>query len=872
MSVETHPAITDLFVQPDVRRHRITVSVETTGPGEIAVSIEGTNIAFSGESGAHIIDFPDYTPWTPASPMLYTLRCTFAATGHEPVEAATRFGMRELTLRENRFYLNNHPLFIKGIFHKPEYPVDSTPRETSHLARNEVERAKEAGFNFVRLAGRATRDAFLDAADELGLLVCSEVPNAEDTDSCFEDALRTMILRDRNHPSVVAWGLFELRSDTPRNLRNTDFCTRANAFDPSRISIGALSSSPAHMLRPYGESVEAFDDLRVSLRAPVDRVARSYLENVGNHERLSFICAFGYGRDADAYSIDDKTEHDALREAGRALQADSARFQAEAFRTNAQIAGYCYSRLCDGANGCRDGILNTTRQPKPAFETFRSVQRAATPIIHVATTNLVPRQEVPVTVTLVNDARLEGRGEVVLQVVGPTNQVLWKKKRGVKIPRSGKELWSGAVSASGSPGVHKLDVRLMRETECLAESTLEFSVFNPTKPSEVDIHLLDPAKEWGERCGTLATLSTIHAPVHIIPPIANTIRAYPDNNLAQIMSQVHEGAVALFFSPPSDWNDFADLINPEIRATRREASVSSAGLCHFNEIHPVFDGLPTGGVMRQPYRNLAAPRTFVENSEENIVTTMDSGAGIQSPEDSGSDVLVRRYGSGRIVFTHMPILEHLGRDPVADHLFVNIVRHFSRRAVPSGGTLKVHQHSVEWLRRERAEHVRRWMVIGMFSNWDNEGHEFVYPPESHTDFTATYPGWYRAISWRNWFSTADDAYGVELDHARETLCCTQRITDHGTGYAFAELIADDRGDVVFTIKSNHAAKIWLNGSLIYSTRCEKPRAESVAEDIEAFVKQGRNTVLVKVSTAPGKGRFSFEVASPSDSPHVAWWR
>jgi len=296
------------------------------------------------------------------------------------------------------------------------------------------------------------------------------------------------------------------------------------------------------------------------------------------------------------------------------------------------------------------------------------------------------------------------------------------------------------------------------------------------------------------------------------------------------------------------------------------------GLCHFSEIHPVFDGLPTGNVMRQPYRNLVAPRTFVESSEETIVTTMDTGTVSGSVSDNGSDILVRRYGSGRIVFTHMPILEHLGHDPVADYLFVNMVRHFSRRAVPSGGTLKVHQQSVEWLRRERVERVRRWMVIGMFSNWDNEGHDRAYPPEEEIDFTATYPGWYRAVSWRNWYSIGGDAYRIELDAARETLCRTERPNDHGTGYAFAELIADDRGDVIFTIESRHAAKVWLNGSLIYATVDDSARSESVVEKIEAFLKQGRNTVLVKVSAAPGTDGFSFDVMAPGDIPRVAWWR
>jgi hypothetical protein len=76
----------------------------------------------------------------------------------------------------------------------------------------------------------------------------------------------------------------------------------------------------------------------------------------------------------------------------------------------------------------------------------------------------VLRQEVPVTVLLANEAKLEGFGEISLQLTGPTGQVLWKKKRGIsKIPKHGKELWEGIIAASGSSGPHRFTVRLIKD-------------------------------------------------------------------------------------------------------------------------------------------------------------------------------------------------------------------------------------------------------------------------------------------------------------------------------------------------------------------------------------------------------------------------
>ncbi|MCX5758371.1 MAG: hypothetical protein NTU83_07690, partial [Candidatus Hydrogenedentes bacterium] len=143
-------------------------------------------------------------------------------------------------------------------------------------------------------------------------------------------------------------------------------------------------------------------------------------------------------------------------------------------------------------------------------------------------TNLVPREEVPVTVILANEDQLEITADLSLQVVGPTNQVLWKKKRSLKLPRHGRELWEGTVGASGSTGTHKFIVRLMQGMKCLAENSTDLYVYDPVEPAGLDVHILDPQQTWTKRCAALATPSAVQAPLHIIPPLANTIRAYPD--------------------------------------------------------------------------------------------------------------------------------------------------------------------------------------------------------------------------------------------------------------------------------------------------------------------------------------------------------
>jgi hypothetical protein len=112
----------------------------------------------------------------------------------------------------------------------------------------------------------------------------------------------------------------------------------------------------------------------------------------------------------------------------------------------------------------------------------------------------------------------------------------------------------------------------------------------------------------------------------------------------------------------------------------------------------------------------------------------------------GEDFLVRRFDAGRLVFTHMRLLEHLGLDPVADRLFVNMLRHFGRRSVPSDETPSLPQTVLDWSRRERADRAKLWCVIGPFANWDHMGHETAYPPEHNVDLGAVHAGWRGALA------------------------------------------------------------------------------------------------------------------------------
>ena len=921
--------ITDVFIEPDPRRKRIAVTVMASHVGSVRLSIAGTPYTASGAPGRIIVEFPEFVCWSPDSPQLYTLQCQLLEDGETVDETAVRFGMREFTVKENRFFLNSQPLFLKGVLHQPDYARTLAAPESEELARRELTLAKEAGFNMVRMHIKTPPRISLDIADELGLLVYEEPPigwikNSRWMRDRCEREVREMILRDRNHPSVVMWGILNesgnagYRVNGGAQLIKDDLARLARSLDPSRVIIddsGGVNTTRefSRLIRPYREEFETYDDLHIYQRAPVDREIELYFEHSGDPNALAFLSEFGFGGLEDLPEVlahyGEEVEHlkdarlvrgmleaamqtfeereldrifgsfSGFARAAQELQCDAVQHQIDALMANPKLAGYCYTQLCDAGHELCAGVLDRWRRPKAVFETFKTSQQELRPLIRAERTNLVPRQEVKVRVLIVNLARAQGRADLSLQVIGPTDQVLWKKKRNIKLPRSGKELWNGAISASGSPGTHKFVVRLMQGMNVLGESALEFHVVASAEPSAEEVHVIGPSGSWAAPLRRLVRQGGPAAPVHIVPPLANTIRAYPAEELCGVLGAVREGAVALIFGPPDDWNDLADHIDGNASATSKDAVGAFLGAYHYAKLHPVFERLPARCLMRQPYRNVVPAKTFVEPTDEDICGSLDTApiaAGHYMTDASawwGNDILVRRLGAGRLVFTHLRILEHLGADPVADRLLVNMVRHFVRRSVPSSQPAQLQRQARDWLLRERATGVRRWKVLGMFPNWGDAGHNHAYPPECEIDFGAVFPGWYKPIEWRDWYTLAGEDHVVDLQAALTPVYEYYPRFDYGTAYAYAEAGCDMRQKAVLRLRIQDATKVWLNGKPVFEETIHLPHKEFAEREAEVLLRQGRNTILVKVSKVPGEFRFGLDIVSPGGTAlELKWWR
>lgn len=151
--------------------------------------------------------------WQIDSPALHHAQVTLRSPDGTALDTCTvRFGIRRISFsRSGGFNLNGRRLRLRGTNRHQEYPRVGYAVPAA-AQRRDARRIKEAGFDYVRLSHYPQSPDFLDACDELGIVVMNCIPGWQfiggDTfrAACVQNA-RDLIRRDRNHPCVVLWEL-----------------------------------------------------------------------------------------------------------------------------------------------------------------------------------------------------------------------------------------------------------------------------------------------------------------------------------------------------------------------------------------------------------------------------------------------------------------------------------------------------------------------------------------------------------------------------------------------------------------------------------------------------------------------------------------
>ena len=197
-------------------------------------------------SGHYTIPMWDAEAWSPETPKLYKLVTTVEVGSNVVDRVETEFGIRTIAFDPtNGFLLNGKPYFLKGTCeHQDHAGVGAAMPDALQDFRIKI--LKEMGCNALRTSHNPPTPELLDACDRLGMLVMDE-NRRPDWSNYESNELSSLILRDRNHPSVFLWSLGNEETDLQGNKAKGAEAERAHE---AAIKIGTAMQNLAHQLDP----------------------------------------------------------------------------------------------------------------------------------------------------------------------------------------------------------------------------------------------------------------------------------------------------------------------------------------------------------------------------------------------------------------------------------------------------------------------------------------------------------------------------------------------------------------------------------------------------------------------------------------------
>lgn len=233
----------------DGTRWQVTVSGSITGRGanEHAVSVKkvirnkDNEVVSEFDDGSVTIENPIL--WDLENPYLYTLTSELYIDGVLADSFTSSFGFRTLKVdADTGFYLNGKAVKLYGVCNHQDFAGIGVAVSDS-IWRYKIARLKSMGCNAYRSSHGMASDGLVKACDEMGMLLMDENRNFETSEECLEQ-LRTMVKRDRNHPSVVFYSIFNEEplqgTEQGRNMA-LHMLEEIRRLDPSRLVTGAMN-------------------------------------------------------------------------------------------------------------------------------------------------------------------------------------------------------------------------------------------------------------------------------------------------------------------------------------------------------------------------------------------------------------------------------------------------------------------------------------------------------------------------------------------------------------------------------------------------------------------------------------------------------
>ncbi len=531
-------SISRLFAQPDSKTGSVTVSVTTrnadqtnrAGAISLKISAEGSgdvierqfqDTTFAAGESVHelTLSVPKPRLWCPENPFLYRVTAEVSTAGKAPHEQSVRCGFRDFRVVNGFFYINGKRVFLKSTHTGNHMPIGMHVPMDPDFVRRDIINAKASGFNAIRCIGCILPEQ-LDFCDEIGMMIEEEsdaewllggaeagysyvktlyppTPLSPKLEERYKHNFTEMILRDRNHPSIVMWQLLNETEDGYMFNVAHQFLPLLRALDSTRLvllssgrfdghfNIGTVSNPNSNVWEdvwgleaPNGPiktvlshpSMDGSGDFHIYPIVPQTPETNSYLRNLGNGTKPVLLSEYGIGSLFDVIgewkhfeqvgARPDLEDASWLKEQSDGLRADwnrlgfddvypfvedmlhesqrlSARQRTIGFnliRSNPNLCGYNLTGMLDHAM-TGEGVWKLWREFKPSM--FDAVSDGWAPLrwcLFAEPLNVYSGRTATVEAVLANEDVLKpGEYHARFRIFGPQGPV-WEKIAVVKIP------------------------------------------------------------------------------------------------------------------------------------------------------------------------------------------------------------------------------------------------------------------------------------------------------------------------------------------------------------------------------------------------------------------------------------------------------
>ncbi|MDA1190275.1 MAG: hypothetical protein O3A46_01175 [Candidatus Poribacteria bacterium] len=373
-----------VHITPDVKGEQAHVDITVAGkPDEFAVELSFLNpgmpeirrmVLHNGyRTVVRItVQIPDAELWSPDNPHLYEMNVTLLKAESQIDSVRTYFGMREITRGKwgdkpyEYILLNGEPVYLMGALHQSFHPTSIHTYPSDNIIRDDIDRAKkEFGFNCLRIHIKVDEPRLYYWADRLGMLILYDLPNYrrdnERSRAYWEQMLRDAIARDYNHPSVIAWILFNETwglDDEGYDEQTQDWVKQmfhlTRSLDATRLIEDNSPCRYDHVLTDINSwhfYIDNYDKTREHIQHVVDQTAPGSEFNYigGNKQNVEPLINSEYG---------------AVSAGGGDRDISwGFKYQTNELRKHDKVCGYIYTELCD-IEWEHNGVMNYDRSRK----------------------------------------------------------------------------------------------------------------------------------------------------------------------------------------------------------------------------------------------------------------------------------------------------------------------------------------------------------------------------------------------------------------------------------------------------------------------------------------------------------------------------